>query len=129
MVSKQFFEYLTVFNSDLNQKTIVNLLLSNGANVNKQDARGLTPLHISLQRNNLEVTHLLLQHPGINTSLKDHAGNTALHFLARCVNNNTADISLLFELIISNGGEVEAMNKQGDTPLHWVAKYGKTCWY
>ncbi len=57
----------------------IKLLLEKGANVNRQDVRGMTPLMLSIGNDHpdIRVVNLLLEH-GADVKLKSKAGETAL---------------------------------------------------
>ncbi|KAE8392553.1 ankyrin repeat-containing domain protein [Aspergillus alliaceus] len=58
---------------------VVSLLLQRGVNVNVQDSRGHTPLHIAAQHGHLGVVRLLLATEQIDVNARDHNGSTPLH--------------------------------------------------
>ncbi|XP_039619512.1 ankyrin repeat domain-containing protein 27 isoform X2 [Polypterus senegalus] len=60
------------------QSSLVDLLVSKGADINATDYHALTPLHLSCQKGYQSVT-LLLLHYNANTNMQDNNGNTPLH--------------------------------------------------
>ena len=59
------------------RKEIVELLIANGANVNKRDVRGSIPLHFSAWQGNKEIAELFIaKGAGVNTKNED--GETPL---------------------------------------------------
>ena len=55
---------------------VVRFLSNKAANVNKQDARGITALTYAVMKNNLEVVKILCQH-GANIHTMDNDGDDA----------------------------------------------------
>jgi ankyrin repeat protein len=127
-------------------------LLAAGVNVNAQDKEGLTPLHLlmqSLQRGRtdrdvytearertkkLEIAQALFAH-GANPNLTDRRGRSPLHVLAEselslraneqsCVRPATS-LHPLFAPLLSQQADFKAVNSDGDSVLHIVAKYPK----
>lgn len=67
----------------------VNILLQHGALVTDSDTRGLTPLHGAAYLERLETARALLKHAAPNAgdgvaNVRDAAGQTPLHYAARC---------------------------------------------
>ena len=88
----------------------VAFLLSKGADVNKLDAQGYSPLLTAVRNRNSELAKLLLE-SGADPSLPDSDGATPLvHALNR---NHVPSIKLLAE----RGVDLEKVNRQGYTPL------------
>jgi ankyrin repeat protein len=92
---------------------IVAFLLEQGANVNKADEEGLTPLlHASKTGYNEEILDLLLNHKA-DLNAKDAKGYTALHWAIRL---NEED---LVEHLLSRNANVKVKtSEEGFTPLH-----------
>ena len=72
---------------------IVDLLLRNNADINVQDSRGNTCLHLSTRRNFPECVEVILKH---NKQIikKDIDGNTALHLAASLIHIEILEILL-----------------------------------
>jgi ankyrin repeat protein len=85
---------------------IARLLLSRGANVNKRNRWGGTPLHEAACP---EVAELLIQH-GAEINARDDDGKTPLHRLVYS--------PALVALLLRAGADPNARNKYGETPLH-----------
>jgi ankyrin repeat protein len=127
-------------------------LLTAGTNVNTQDKAGLTPLHLLMQSlqgdrtdrdaqtetqertKKLEIAQALFAR-GANPNLTDHRGRSPLHVLAESELSLRADeqscvrlaISLhpLFAPLLSQRANFKAVNSDGDSVLHIVARYPK----
>ena len=94
---------------------VIQRLVDRGADLSTINNRDQTPLMVSLAANtSLEGPKILLQ-SGSNVHAADQRGNTVLHYAVRW-----NDCSLLNE-IIELGGDVNAVNIHGYTPLHQVA--------
>ncbi len=113
-------------------------LVSNGADVNRQDRRGMTALAMAVgigpnpYWSTVDDALYLLEH-GANPSIRDDAGNTALHQLAQVaiVPNIGVDrefqqtvrnmIHTVGSALVQHGADVNAQNNTDETPLHIVA--------
>ena len=58
---------------------IVRWALNNGADLNAQDYRGLTPLHVAAKQNNLDVIMVLMKNKNSTLKVTDQQGETPLH--------------------------------------------------
>ena len=102
-------------------KEMIQGLVERGANLSALNNKGLTPLLISLISSKWtggfrgsveEGPEYLLKH-GSSVYARDRNRNTALHFAVR--------YPILLKEIIKIGGDVNAINKHGSTPLHKAA--------
>jgi len=78
------------------------VLLDNGADVNKACKDVGTPLHLAITSNNLCNSHavrLLLEH-GADPNIKDHHGNSPLHYAISDRN------MVLVEILVEHGADV-----------------------
>ena len=87
------------------------LLLSRGANVNRADARGFTPLHVAAGHWNPEITMLLLD-AGADIYAKSSAGRLP-------VLHEAADAATVL-LLCGRGIDPNTRDVAGNTPLHWA---------
>ncbi len=88
--------------------------LTEGANANALDAKGITPLSWSAMADQTETVGLLIQH-GAKVNGKNRDGSTPLHgaaFLGR---------TEMVELLLKKRANVNARNNEGETPLGTVA--------
>lgn len=90
------------------------LLIARGAAVDGTDARGATPLHMSVD---VGVTSLLLQH-GASIDAADAVKQTALYRAAAKGNLTMA------QHLLRNGATVDAPDAQGETPFRAAVENG-----
>ena len=117
---------------------IVTLLLDQNVDTNSKTIDGKTPLHISVEKHEETIIQKLLEQKA-DINLKDALGNTVLHlavqvmqetksWLVKAGVNNRSHIPASHQLcsvqtvqaIIEHGGNVNAVNNRGQTPL-WFA--------
>eukprot|EP01024_Parvocaulis_polyphysoides_P040942 TRINITY_DN373_c0_g1_i1.p1 TRINITY_DN373_c0_g1~~TRINITY_DN373_c0_g1_i1.p1 ORF type:complete len:295 (-),score=62.20 TRINITY_DN373_c0_g1_i1:179-958(-) len=89
-------------------------LISEGADINEQDARGVSPLGIAVGFNKVEVIEVLLE-GGADIEITDNQGNTPLHYAAGYGRMKAA------ELLIAKNANLNAQNAQCKKPAD-VAK-------
>lgn len=98
-----------------NQKSIVRLLLTHGADVEMRDVEGSTALHIAVRYAQTNIVELLLAH-GADTEVQDKDGRTALQIAINFRRPNTAKLLLL------HGANIKARDNKGLTALHIAAE-------
>lgn len=102
------------------QKAVVQTLLKRGgADVNKRDESGNTPLICTCLKGARDLVKLLLD-AGADANLPNQRGRTPLHFAAE--SGNAQIIALLAEA----GADVNAADNDGVTPLMVLAQRGRT---
>ena len=84
----------------------------------KKDERGFPPLILSTYHEQPQITKLLLQQ-GVDTDVRDTAGNTAL--MGICFKGNKE----IAEMLILNGADVNARNSSGATALIFASTFGQ----
>ncbi|MCX7027517.1 MAG: ankyrin repeat domain-containing protein [Spirochaetes bacterium] len=94
------------------------LLLDHQADPNILDGNGNTPLHLVTSSSGLVMTKLLLEKKA-KPAIADSNGDTPLHKAVKL----TLDDSIVKELIKADA-PVNAVNKEGDTPLMICVKAG-----
>jgi len=104
------------------QKELIALMLANGAVPDGSACRGVWPLHVAAERNDLEAVKLLLDagaaaNPNITT--RNGKGNTPLIFAVE--NKNTAMAAALLDA----GSDVNMPRSHGDgdSPLHIATRH------
>eukprot|EP00898_Chlorokybus_atmophyticus_P004643 jgi/Chlat1/517/Chrsp103S00991 len=93
-------------------------LIERGAVVNAKDPTGQTALHWASVRCSLEVADLLLRN-GANLEARDTNGYTVCHVAAQY--GHTA---FLYMLATKWSADVDVLDNDGRTPLHWAAYKG-----
>jgi ankyrin repeat protein len=113
---------------DLNNIRIVNFLLENGVDVNKQDNYGNTALMLasnySNKYSNNETVKLLLQYEA-DANIQNDDGNTAL-ILASCYSNNYSNNETI-KILLKYGADINIQNNEGFTALNHACLYSNTC--
>jgi len=104
-------------------KDVVELLLTKGADANRKDEGGRTPLEYvmddTIQNHNNDVSLMkLLLSAGADVNIKDQQGRTPLH---QAVLNNHKEI---VELLLAHDADMNIKDQRGWTPLDY-ARLGK----
>ncbi|KAH8982527.1 ankyrin repeat-containing domain protein [Lactarius akahatsu] len=104
----------------LGQTPLHGLLVEHGADVNTQNKRCATLLHIAASKLNLESVRVFLD-LGASANVKDSRGQTPLHkvLLSKHHRKDRLGIALL---LIEGGANVNASDENHETPLH-LASY------
>lgn len=98
---------------------IVRLLLENGANPDIKNKNGWTPLISAAFDGYSEIVSMLIKH-GADLNAKEYKTNaTALHLAAQIGHAETV------EVLIANGANTEALQKNGATPLLMAVQQGQ----
>ena len=88
---------------------IINLLIANGADVNKKNSRGITPLHEAVDKGYEEITNILLVN-GANVNARDDAGETPLY---KTLDDKRANVAMA-SILIENGADVNLIANKPD---------------
>ncbi|CAI9744090.1 ankyrin-3-like isoform X22 [Octopus vulgaris] len=102
----------------------VAFLVSSGANVNKQDSGGSTPLHLAVRKNYEDVVKVLLnskENNNLQVNQQNNEGWTALHLACELGQTNIVEL-----LLQQNGTDVNAVTENGWTALHFACQGGQT---
>ena len=83
---------------------------------NERDENGLTPLHLAVGKDHVEIVRLLIKST-TDVNAKNDWGSTPLHYAL------TKEIA---ELLIAKGAAVNAKDEDGDTPLDWADRRNQT---
>lgn len=96
---------------------ICELLIQKGANVNAKGEDGKTPLHYTIEYDNVEFASLLIRNKA-EVDAKDNSGYTPLH---RCAIYNSTKIA---KVLLENGCKYDEKVKYNEyAPLHLAAEY------
>jgi ankyrin repeat protein len=101
--------------AEAGQLEMAGLLLDRGADPNRGNTRGATPLHKAVAHP--DIVRLLIDR-GADVNARDETGRTPLHWLARYPNLDSA------RLLTASGADVDAADHDGETPLHRAAMWG-----
>ena len=97
---------------------VAKLLLESGAEVNKADDIGRTPLQVAAFSGHKEVAELLIEH-GADPNVNENNGQTPIHVAAMSGHKEVT------ELLIEHGADPNVVDNHGKTPLHWAARMGR----
>ena len=100
--------------------SVVQLLLTNGANPNLQEDNDCysLPLHIAAISGDIDLLELLLKH-GAEVDITDRDGDTALR---RTIvkTYSSGDVIPVIDILLDNKADVNKENKDGKTPLYFA---------
>lgn len=105
---------LTIASMD-GKEDIVEMLLSEGADVNARNDENKTPLILALQNIRLKIAKSLIS-AGADVNARDDYGNMPLFLIY-------GDVELI-ELLLSKGADVNAKDKKNNEALFLYARYG-----
>ncbi len=89
----------------------VQFLLNNGADINKNDAKGQPPLILAAFHGHIECIRELIEN-GCKINMQDRSGNTALHWAVRLSSPE------LVQMLLDADAEPDLMSDSGSTALH-----------
>lgn len=90
-------------------------------NINARLENGLTPIQFAVDRGAFEAVKKLAG-LGVDLHQKDSRGNSLLHLAALSEKDNKWEkIAEIADFLVENGLKVDAVNDNGDTPLHLAA--------
>ncbi|KAK3370332.1 hypothetical protein B0H63DRAFT_503961 [Podospora didyma] len=107
--------------SERGRETIIMLLLKKGVNIESKDNDGRTPLIRAAQSREGLVVRVLL-YKGADIESKDNDGCTPLIWAARYRDE------LIIELLLKKGANIESKDINGRTPLMWAAECDDPDW-
>ena len=104
-----------------NDVKTVALLMTAGADVNKADKDGETPLHCASRIDHTETVRLLIA-AGADVNKANKRGETPLHAATGKLNTEI----VIVKLLIAAGADVNKANKRGEPPLYRASHLGHT---
>lgn len=97
---------------------LVAVLLEHGADLERPDGQGLTPLMAAAQRHAPAIITLLLKH-GAKLNATDHQGRTAVMYAAQTRNEFSVSQALdCLQGLLDAGANINDRDTDGLTPLH-----------
>lgn len=96
------------------------LLTQSGVNINIQDARGLTPVHLAVSTNNIGALNKFIHTEGINVAIGDQQDFTPLMFAAERGHLQAVDA-----LLNSGESSINEWDEQGRTALNIAVRCGQ----
>lgn len=94
-------------------------LIKRGVDLNVKNLHGYSPLHVYAEHGQDDLIRLAAEHAAY-INRKDNKGQSPLYFACKADKEGTCDT------ILSLGGEVNALTKELDSPMHWAARNGNT---
>jgi ankyrin repeat protein len=94
--------------------------IARGADVNREDDEGNTPLRLAVETGSLQMVKMLLD-KGADVRSENESGWTPLHVIASINRRMTEEETEIAGLVIENGADVDATDSQDKTPLHIAA--------
>lgn len=107
------------------RKTIIELLLTRGFELNSKNSEGLPALFIAIQWKAIPLAKFLIERGAEIAFVSCYSGNTLLHYMANCACE--AHEGMLTDLMedILKKLPIDIPNKEGDTPLIKAVKFRK----
>ncbi len=105
--------------------SLVQMLLEHGADVDLVDDQGMTAIALAVEKENLEVVHLLLQ-KNAKTTLQPSTYSQRTNILVLATSIRTTPVKSLktAQLMLEHGLDVNICTGRDETPLWWAAKNG-----
>ena len=106
------------------------ILLDHGSEIDACDSKGATALHLAVWKLDISAVLFLVEN-GANLNIKDEEGMTVLHIVAGYCSDPLDEAapaesqglaSMIIDLLLKYGADVEARDKLGLTPLHHCAR-------
>ena len=108
--------------------TLVQEMIVDGVDFNKDHGEGITPLHIAAYMGVFGCLELLVEdNPGVDVNRTDGFGMTPTHIVAAAPDGDSVGVECLKELIVCGNADINRKDGvSGATPAHLAAKAGNT---
>lgn len=117
--------HLIIWNGHEDALSLVQMLLEHGADADLVDDYGMTAIVIAVEKENLEIVHLLLQeHAKIPLRLSIDDGRTNILVLATIIRTTPVKSLKMVQLMLEHGVDVDFRTARGETPLWCAAENG-----
>ena len=117
--------HLIIWNGHEGALSLVQMLLEHGADADLVDDYGMTAIVIAVEKENLEIVHLLLQeHAKIPLRLSIDDGRTNILVLATIIRTTPVKSLKMVQLMLEHGVDVDFRTARGETPLWCAAENG-----
>ncbi|KAN0141605.1 Ankyrin repeat-containing domain protein [Lactarius tabidus] len=105
-----------------NALSVAQILLEYGVDANALDQDHASPLHFASSCGGLEIMQILLDHDA-KANVENSRGQTPLHVVSQseCFSRENSNVA---RLLLELGLDVNARDKDGDTPLHFACFHG-----
>lgn len=100
---------------------IVEILIRNGADVEAEDCAGMTSLHLAVRRRFKSVTRMLLENGADIRKPYPFSYHTVLH-------EATWGSVAMVQLLLEKGADIEALDENKQTPLHYAVGLHRSHW-
>lgn len=108
---------------ELSDFEMATLAVRSGSDINHRDEHGMTVLHHKAMRADHRSIHFLLNN-GADPNVRDNFGNTPIVLLLSRQLNDSTDIYISANMLITNGVDMSLRYRDGTTVLHKVARLG-----
>ena len=96
-------------------KMLIPIFINYGADINRKDRNGKTPLILAIELDNFEIVKLLIKNK-VDVNINDNKE------LSPLIHSVTKKIEI-FEILILNGANINFINSKGNSPLYKVIKF------
>jgi cytohesin len=111
--------------SEEERKEMLIFLINHSADLNAIDKCGNSPLHLLAYQAQPSCMKLLIEKDIGVVKTENKTGKTPMHMLGMTELKTEEDIKKCTEILLEAGADVNAKDKDGNSPLHQLANYAK----